>query len=46
MALRLCAGATNAEGEITTWLDLYNAISAGGTVTLTQNITAGRTTVP
>ena len=38
--LFLLMGTGNADGEITTWAELQTAINAGGTVTLTQSITA------
>ncbi|MBR6028539.1 MAG: hypothetical protein IKP40_05555 [Clostridia bacterium] len=48
LALLLCAamalglGMVNADSEITTWSELQAALSAGGTVTLTRNITASQ----
>ncbi len=40
-ALGLFMPASLADGEITAWARLQTALSAGGTVTLTQNVTAG-----
>ena len=41
MALVLCFGTASAAGAVTSWTELQSALSAGGTVTLTQDITAG-----